>query len=457
MHSVLDTLRASEEERLAQLEASLRHPSISCQPEHQADMAASAAWFASALAKAGMDQVTVHATPGHPIVTGAWRHAPGCPTLLIYGHYDVQPVDPIDLWSDPPFTPRIRNGRIYARGSADDKGQVLMHIQAAEAIMKRHGRLPVNLVFLIEGEEEISSPNLPHFLETHRELLAADFAVVSDTCMWEEGVPAITGSLRGLVALEVEVTGPKRDLHSGSFGGVVANPVEILARMIATLKDDQGTIRVPGFYDSVEPLTPAERAAIAEAPFDLAEYHASIGIAADWGEAGFSPLERLWRRPTIEINGLWGGYAGPGVKTVLPSKAYAKLSMRLVSGQTPDGVAGLVARHLESVAPPGVKVVIHRLPGGGMPWKLDPELPAVKAARQSLAEAFGREPLLIGEGASIPIVADFDSILRLKTLLIGFSLPDAAPHSPDENLHLPSFHTGIESLVRFFYRLGSTV
>ncbi|MBF0427321.1 MAG: dipeptidase [Magnetococcales bacterium] len=454
MNTVLETLRSTQDLRMADLIAILQIPSISSHPQHADDMKACADAFAKLLQRAGMTATMVHTTPGHPIVTGSWLHAPGRPTLLIYGHYDVQPVDPLELWESAPFSPCIHHERIFARGAADDKGQILMHIHAVEAILKTHGCLPLNVIFLIEGEEEISSPNLPPFLIAEKTRLQADLAIVSDTSMWAEGIPAITASLRGLVALEVKVTGPDRDLHSGSFGGAVANPVEILARMLATLKDDQGSIAIPEFYADVQNPSLSRRQDVANIPFDETAYCRAIGIQSSWGEAGFSILERIWLRPTIEINGMWGGYSGPGVKTVLPAQAFAKLSMRLVCNQTPEATAALVANHLRMVAPPGVTVEINKLPGGGLPWHLSLDLPAVGAARQALADSFGIQPVIIGEGASIPIVADFERILSLKTLLVGFCLPDAKPHSPNENLHLPSFHTGTESLVRMMYYLG---
>ncbi|MBF0191093.1 MAG: dipeptidase [Magnetococcales bacterium] len=455
MHAILEALRATRETRLEELSAWLRFPSISSHPEHASDMVRCAEWAAAFLERAGLTSVQLHATDGHPIVTGSWQQAPGRPTLLIYGHYDVQPVDPLELWTTPPFEPSVRDARIFARGAADDKGQILMHMQAVAAILRVTGRLPVNVIFLIEGEEEIGSPALPPFLIRSQEALRADLALVSDTGMWAEGIPSITAGLRGLVALEVEVTGPDRDLHSGSYGGAVANPVEILARLLATLKDDQGTIRVPGFFEDVRVPTPQERDQVARLPFDEATFLGDIGLEHGWGEAGYALLERLWYRPTIEVNGLWGGYTGPGAKTVLPSKAQAKLSMRLVPDQTPERVVARVADHLRAVAPAGVRVEVRPVPGGGLPWRLSPDLPAVTAARRALREAFGREPVIIGEGASIPVVADFDRILDIKTLLVGFSLPDARPHSPDENLHLPSFETGTESLVRLLHYLAA--
>ncbi|MBF0627447.1 MAG: dipeptidase [Magnetococcales bacterium] len=458
MQAVLEAVRATREARLKELSDWLRFPSISSHPERAADVAACAAWTAAFLERSGLRQVQIHPTPRHPIVTAEWREAPDRPTLLIYGHYDVQPVDPVSLWRFGPFEPTIHEDRMVARGAADDKGQILMHMQAVAALLRVTGRLPVNVIFLIEGEEEIGSPNLPAFLRERGEMLRADLAMVSDTCMWAEGIPSITAGLRGLVALEVELIGPDRDLHSGSYGGAVANPVEILARLLTTLKDDHGTIRVPGFFDDVVAPTPEERARLAALPFDEAAFLQDIGVAGGWGEAGCTLLERLWFRPTIEINGLWGGYTGSGAKTVLPSRAWAKLSMRLVPDQQPERVAARVADHLRAAATmmaDCVRIQVRSVPGGGHPWRLSADLPAVIAARRALKESFGVEPVIIGEGASIPVVADLDRILGIKALLLGFSLPDARPHAPDENLHLPSFHTGTESLVRLLYHLAA--
>ena len=444
----LRALRDARSERLEQLLAYLRLPSISSDPDGHADMDRCAAHTAELLRWAGMEQVTRHATPGHPLVVGSWRKAPGRPTVLIYGHYDVQPVDPVEQWTAPPFAPRLADDRVYARGAADDKGQVLMHIQAVAAILRAYGTLPVNVVFLIEGEEEIGSPNLPAFLESHRQELAADIALVSDSSMWCEGVPAITTSLRGLVLLDVTVTGPERDLHSGSFGGAVANPLEVFARLLGRVKGDDGVVAIPGFYDRVREFSREDRERLAALPFNERDYFDQLGLSRGWGEGGYSALERLWLRPTFEINGLWGGYSGAGAKTVLPSKAHAKISLRLVPDQEPDEMVALVTDYLRRQAPPTVHVEVSRIPGGGHPAVVPEDFPALGAARRALRECFGAEPLLVGEGGSIPVVADFERLLDLKTLLIGFSLPDAKPHAPDENMHLPTFLQGTEGLVR---------
>ncbi len=453
MEAIFRALRDACAARQEQLEAYLRLPSISSDPRHKGDVAECARFTAHLLQQAGLEQVVVHPTPGHPVVVGSWRGAPGRPTVLIYGHYDVQPVDPLDQWVQGPFVPRYHDQRIFARGATDDKGQVLMHIQAVAAILRETGGLPVNVIFLLEGEEEIGSPHLPAFIQSHRAEWAVDLALVSDSYMWAENRPAITTLLRGLVLLDVVVTGPKRDLHSGSFGGAVANPLEMLARLLASLKDDTGTVRIPGFYDAVSPPAAALRAHWAQLPFDEGDYWHALGLSQGWGEVGYSLLERLWMRPTLEINGLWGGHTGPGGKTVLPSLAHAKLSMRLVPDQDPDAMVALVKGHLLAMAPPQVTIEVSRIPGGGCAASVPHDWPMLQAARRALRESFQHEPLLIGEGSSIPVVADFKKWLGVHTLLIGFGLPDANAHAPNESLHLPTFHTGIESLVRLLHYL----
>ncbi|MEO5341554.1 MAG: dipeptidase [Magnetococcus sp. MYC-9] len=453
MEAVFRALQDARQAREAQLVDYVRIPSISSIPRHAPDVARCARFTAELLQQAGMEQVTVHATPGHPLVVGRWQKAPGRPTVLIYGHYDVQPVDPLDLWVQPPFSPRFHNQRLFARGAADDKGQVLMHIQAVAAILQVTGTLPVNVIFLLEGEEEIGSPHLPAFITAHRAELQADLALVSDSYMWAEGHPAITVLLRGLVLMELVVTGPNRDLHSGSFGGALANPLEVLARMLTTIKDPTGSISIPGFYDEVRQPSPSLRQQWQQLPFDETNYLQRLGLTQGWGEPGYTLLERIWLRPTFEINGMWGGYTGPGGKTVLPSKAHAKLSLRLVPDQDPETMVERVRAHLLAVAPPQVTVEFRRIPGGGCGVAIPVGWPALQAAHRALSESFPHPPLQIGEGSSIPIVADFAKLLELHTLLIGFALPDAQAHAPNESLHLPTFHAGIESLVRLLYYL----
>jgi len=452
MEQTLAYVRSERERYLDELKAYLAVPSISSDPESKPAVAKCAEMTAKMMREAGLEAVVIHPTAGHPVVTGSWLKAPGRPTILIYGHYDVQPVDPLELWEKPPFEAHMKDNRLVARGSADDKGQVFMHLKAVEAVMKKEGKLPLNVKFLIEGEEEIGSPNLTIFLENNKELLKADVCVISDSQMWAEGMPAITYGLRGLAYLEVELTGPNRDLHSGSYGGAVANPAEMLVRLLAGVKDANGVIQIPGFYDRVRKLTPIERETIAEVPFDEAEYKRELGVEELWGEAPYTPIERTWARPTFEINGIWGGYTGPGAKTVLPGVASAKVSMRLVPDQDPDEIASLVQDYLTKTAPKSVKVKIIRH-HGGRPGVVPLDNRFMGAAKRALKESFNREPLFIREGGSIPIVADFKSILGVDTLLIGYALPDNRAHSPNENFHIPTMFTGIESLVRLLHYL----
>jgi acetylornithine deacetylase/succinyl-diaminopimelate desuccinylase-like protein len=453
MDEIFKFLDDNRFESIDDLSNFLKIPSISSDPTKKWQMVECAEYTAQLLNNAGLDKVDIHPTKGHPIVVGSWRRAVGKPTVLIYGHYDVQPVDPLPLWTNPPFAPHIENQRIFARGSADDKGQILMHIQAVKAILAVKGELPVNVCFVIEGEEEFGSANLPEFLKNQTDELKADMALVSDSSMWADGVPAITTSLRGLLFLEMTITGPSRDLHSGTFGGAVANPLEILSRMLAAVKNHDGQILIPGFYDRVRKIPKAIREAHKSLQFDDKAYFASIGTDHGWGEAGFSTLEQLWLRPTFEINGLWGGFIEPGAKTVIPSQANAKLSMRLVDGQDPDEIEILVTNYFNSILPKGVTLTMSRVAGGGRGVLVEEDFPPLRAAKRALAESFDHPPLMVGEGASIPVVADFERYLNLTTLLIGFALPDACPHSPNENMHLPTFHTGTKSLVRLFHYL----
>ncbi|MBF0454488.1 MAG: dipeptidase [Magnetococcales bacterium] len=453
MDDIFRFLQSDRSRCLDDLTRYLTFASISSDPNRQPDMVACADFTALLLEQAGLDAVQVHPTKGHPIVTASWRKAKDRPTVLIYGHYDVQPVDPLALWEQPPFSPHIKNERIFARGSADDKGQILMHIQAVRSILATRGALPVNVCFIIEGEEEFGSANLPNFLKNHQDMLQADVALISDSSMWDEGVPAITTSLRGLLFLEMTLTGPNRDLHSGTFGGAIANPLEVLAKMLASVKDDQGRVTIPGFYDRVLPPSEALKKQHRDLPFNQTAYLDSLGLKAGWGEAGYTLLEQLWLRPTFEINGMWGGFTEPGAKTVLPSKAHAKLSLRLVGDQEPDEMEELVRDYFYARLPETVTLTMGRVTGGGRSVSVPADFPALAAAKKALTEAFNQPPLLVGEGATIPVVADLEKHLHLTTLLIGFALPDACPHSPNENLHLPTFHTGTESLVRLLFHL----
>jgi len=453
MEQALNLIKSSHDKYLDELKVWLAIPSISSDSERKPDMQACAEHTAELLRQAGIENVKVNPTAGHPVVTGDWLHNPGKPTVLIYGHFDVQPVDPLELWEKDPFEAHIKNDRIVARGTADDKGQLYMHIKALEAIMKTDGKLPVNVKFLCEGEEEIGSPSLPRFLEDNKGYLSADIAVVSDSGMFAEGMPAITYGLKGLTYLEIELTGPNRDLHSGTFGGAVANPAEIIARLIAQAKDDNGRILIPGFYDRVVDLSEDERELIRRVPHDESHYKADLGVDELWGEAGYSTREWVGARPTFEVNGIWGGFTGKGAKTVLPAKACAKVSSRLVPDQDPEEIMELTEKFFIERAPKSVKIKITRH-HGGRPVVTPLDSPYVKAAERALQEAFNHEVYYLREGGSIPIVADFKTILGLDTLLLGYALPDARTHSPNENLHLPTFFTGIDSLVRTWYYIG---
>jgi len=433
---------------IEELKAFLRIPSISADSAYNEQTRQCARHVADEMARIGLENVQVLETPGHPVVYADWLHAAGAPTVLIYGHYDVQPPDPLDLWTSPPFEPEVRNGDIYARGSIDDKGQVHLHMKAVEALMAAEGALPVNVKFIIEGEEEIGSPNLPPFLEAYRELLACDAVMISDTTMYDVDMPSITYGLRGLAYFELRVTGPDRDLHSGMFGGAVANPLNALCTMVAAMKDENGRITLPDFYNSVADVSPEERAELARLPYDAGDFARLVGATETTGEAGYTDIERLWARPTLDLCGIWGGYQGEGAKTVLPSKAGAKLSMRLVAHQQVEQVAEQLRRFVAEHTPAGVTVEVVELHGG--PPALTPTDSApVRASLRALKEAFGVDPYLIRSGGSIPIVADFDRVLGVPVVLMGFGLPDQNAHSPDEKMSLRNYHRGIASAALF--------
>ncbi|MBF0603855.1 MAG: dipeptidase [Nitrospirae bacterium] len=453
----LEYLHNSRSRRLDDFCRYLEFPSVSSLPQHVPDLVACARHTAALLTKAGLAEVQIHPLEGGPpVVTGSWRKARDRPTVLIYGHYDVQPVDPLELWDHPPFAPHIAHDRVFARGATDDKGQILMHIHAVEAILQATGSLPVNVIFLIEGEEEIGSPHLESFLLANRDLLRGDLAVISDSSMWGEGMPAITTSLRGLVRLEMTLTGPQCDLHSGSFGGAIANPLEVMARMLASVKSPEGRILIPGFYDDVVACSPSLREQMAALPFVPQRFLGDVGVAASWCEQGYSILESIWHRPTFEINGMWGGFTGPGSKTVLPSRAYAKLSMRLVPNQSPGDIADKAMAFLKSLLPPYAQLEIHRPKGGSPAIRFADDLPSFAAARKALSESFQHQTVSVGEGGTIPIVARLKELFHMDTLLLGFGLADSRPHSPNENQHLPTFYTGTEGLVRLYHYLETT-
>lgn len=441
---------------LADLEEFLRIPSISARSEHDADTRAAAEWLAGRLESAGLASEVIE-TAGHPVVVGEWRQAgDDAPTLLIYGHYDVQPVEPLDLWTSPPFEPTIRGGRIYARGAADDKGQLHLHVKALESWLQGAGTLPVNVIVVAEGEEEVGSPNLLPFVEAMRDRLACDAVIISDSAMFDEGLPSLLFSLRGLAYVEVRLRTAAGDLHSGAYGGAIANPAAALSRMIATLHDERGRIRIPGFYDDVKEWDAETREAIRGLPFDEERFREGVGATALVGEEGWSTLERLWIRPTCEVNGLLSGYTGEGAKTVLPAEAMAKISFRLVPDQDPRRVARLLEEHLKAVAPEGATVEVTEL-HGGHPWRADPGGPLFEAAADALEAAFGARPVLVGEGGSIPIVGDFERVLDAPVLLVGFALPGCNMHAPDEWFSLENHDRGIDALIRLYREVGDAL
>jgi acetylornithine deacetylase/succinyl-diaminopimelate desuccinylase-like protein len=452
--SDLDSYIAANKSRfMEELFAFLRIPSVSTSSSHNKDTRRAAEWVRASLEAIGLE-ASLHETARHPVVLGEWRGAPGKPTVLIYGHYDVQPPEPLHLWTSPAFEPTIRDGKIFARGSVDDKGQIYLHIKALEAHLKARGTLPVNVIVIVEGEEEIGSENLEGFIRANTDRLKADVAVVSDSVMFGPGQPSILFALRGLAYFEVNVRGPVSDLHSGSYGGAVVNPATALARMIATLHDEDGRIAIEGFYDSVEEWDPELLESLKELPFDEQHFLKEVGAPALGGEKGRSTLERLWARPTCEVNGLLSGYTGEGAKTVLPSYAMAKISCRLVPRQDPAKIERSMERHLARVAPDGVTVTVEHL-HGGRPWKarLDGEI--YSAALRALEAAFGREPVLTGEGGSIPVVSDFESILGTPVLLVGFGLPGENAHAPDEWMSVENFEKGILAMAVLWEEYGN--
>ena len=454
MERILSFVDANKEKYLGELKEFLAIPSVSSQSAHNADTRRCAEWVAAQMRTVGMNNVQIFETPGHPIVYSEWLGAPGAPTVLFYGHYDVQPVDPVNLWTSPPFESTIRDGDLYARGSADDKGQIYIHFKAIEAYTKNGAPLPVNIKMLIEGEEEVGSANLEDFVKGHKDLLKADLVLISDSSMFAKGVPSVCYGLRGLAYMEVEVEGPNTDLHSGSFGGSVHNPVQALSEMIASLHDKNGRVTVKGFYNDVRSLTKAERSAFRKLPWNDKSYAKKLGVSQLYGEKGFTTLERLWARPTLECNGIWGGYTGEGAKTVLPSKAFAKISMRLVPDQTSAQAAKLFEKHFLKMAPKTVSVKVRALHGGEA--AITPiDSPGVKAAVAALQKGFGKKPLYQREGGSIPIVVQFKNILGLDTVLLGFGLPDENAHAPDEHINLDNFFGGIRTSVHFYNKLPS--
>ncbi len=437
---------------LEELKTFLRIPSISALPEHAPDLRRAAAWLEERLRGMGL-RARIIEDGAHPVVYGEWLGAPGRPTLLCYGHYDVQPPDPLGEWTSPPFEPTLRGEDLYARGASDDKGQVMIQLCAVEAWLRAAGRLPLNVKFFVEGEEELGSPRVTGLIPRYRRLLRADASLVCDGMFFAPEVPALVTGLRGLVYVEVEARGASRDLHSGQYGGAAPNPLEALCRIIAGLRDRRGRVALPRFYARVQPPSPLEREAWRELPFEESAYLADLGIDVAPGEEGFTILERRWARPTLEVHGIVGGFAGPGPKTVIPARATAKVSMRLVPSQRPQGVVRALTRKVQRLTPPGIRTEV-RVLSMADPVLVSPEEPAVRAAVRALEEVFGRPPVFMREGGSVPVVAGFVNVLRAPAVLMGFGLPDDRLHAPNEKFHLPNFFRGIEAVIRFLELVG---
>jgi acetylornithine deacetylase/succinyl-diaminopimelate desuccinylase-like protein len=454
MDQVVDFINVNRDRYVEELKQYLGIPSISALPQHASDVRRAAEWTAEELRRVGLQNVRLIETPGNPVVYGDWLGAPDAPTILFYGHYDVQPVDPVDQWTTPPFEATVRDGEIYARGAADDKGQVFMHIKAVEAHLKKNGRLPLNIKFFIEGEEEVGSVHLDDFVRSHKQELSSDVVVISDSPMFDRGIPSICYGLRGLTYFQIDVRGTKTDLHSGSFGGAVANPAFVLAQMLAQMKDRSGRVRIPGFYDDVRDLSEAERAEWKKLPFNETKYRKDLGAPRLYGETGYSTLERVWARPTFEVNGLLSGFTGEGAKTVLPATAMAKVSMRLVPDQDPQKIGDLFEAHIRKIAPKTVDVKITRM-HGGKPWMTEFDNKYVRAAGRAIEQGFGKSPVFNREGGSIPVVSTFQQELGVPSVLFGVGLPDENAHAPNEKLDLGNFHNGIIASAYLYQEIAS--
>jgi acetylornithine deacetylase/succinyl-diaminopimelate desuccinylase-like protein len=451
MENILSFIKKNHSRYLSELKELLAIPSVSSQTERKPDMRRAVEWLKNHMTTIGLQNAQILETEGHPIVYADWLFAAGKPTILIYGHYDVQPEDPVDLWKTPPFEATECNGNLYARGTADDKGQIFIHLKAIEAFLQTGGALPVNVKIIFEGEEEIGSEHFADFLLKYKELLKADVVLISDSDIFAAGVPAVTYALRGISYLEVEVTGTNSDLHSGTFGGAFHNPIQALTEMIASLHDKNGKITVKGMYDDVRPLTKAERTAFKKLPWNDRDYAKKYGVKHLYGEKGYITLERLWARPTLECNGIWGGYTGEGAKTVIPSKAYAKISMRIVPNQSSAKIAKLFENHIKKIAPKTVRVEVRNL-HGGEPAITPIDSPGVMTAMEAMEKGFGKKPLYQRDGASIPIVVDFKKILGIDSVLLGFGVPDENAHAPNEFIILDNFFNGIVTVVHYFHR-----
>ncbi len=444
----------NREKHLQELNEFLRIPSISSLSEHKEDVQTAAKWLANKLKQLNMENVSVDQTAGHPVVYGEWLHAEGKPTVLFYGHYDVQPVDPLNLWDSPPFEPEIRDNKLFARGSSDDKGQVFMHLKTIEALFATAGTLPVNVKFIIEGEEEIGSPNLPKYVEENKEKLAADLILISDTGLYAPGKPAVCYGLRGLTGVQIDIRGAKGDLHSGLYGGGVQNAIHALTEILASFRDQHGTIQIDGFYDKVRPLSEEERHAYRELNFDEEALKDEVGVKELFGEKGYSYLEQTWARPTLEINGVFGGFSGEGIKTVLPAEAGAKITCRLVPDQDPEEIVALLRAHIEKHKPVGVDVTVSEF-DKGKPYITPFDHPVIQAAGRSYEKVYKVPTAYTRGGGSIPIVASFDEILNLPVVLMGFGLASENFHAPNEHFHLENFDQGLRVLTDYLYEVSS--
>ncbi len=453
MVSALSYAQQHRDRFVDELKALLRIPSVSTLPQHREDVRSAAEWLLAHLRDLGMTAELIPIDGGHPMVYAQWMQASGRPTVLFYGHYDVQPVDPLDAWTSPPFEPTLRGDDLYARGASDDKGQVFGVIKALESFLRDDGRLPLNVKLLIEGEEEIGSPGINRWIDRHARKVAADFAWVSDGQLYAKGLPCITTGLRGLLYTEVEVRGPSHDLHSGQHGGATPNPVNAVATIIAGLKDRRGRVAIPRFYSAVRDPSPEEKASWERLPFREEDYLRDLGITISPGEQGYGILERRWSRPTLDAHGIAGGWTGAGSKTVIPAKVVAKVSMRLVPEQRARTILRAFEKKVRQLAPPGVEVEVRELAGGD-PVLLSPTAAPVQAATQVVREVWGATPVFVREGGSIPVVAKFDRVLKVPTVLFGFGLPDDNLHAPNEKFHLPNFHKGIETVIRWTERVG---
>jgi len=457
MHPAITYIQDRREAFVEELTTFLRIPSISTKSEHKGDIQRAASWLADSMRNVGLEHVQILPTAGHPVVYADWLHAAGKPTALIYGHYDVQPPEPLELWVSGPFDPSVRDGELFARGAVDDKGQVFMHVKALEAHLKTQGSLPVNVKLLIEGEEEIGSPNLDAFVRAQKDLLNADVVVISDTAMIAKDVPGITVGLRGIVFFQIDVEGTTTDLHSGGYGGAVVNPAFALAELLARLKDKNGRITIPGFFDDVRRLSAEERRALARLPFSEKKLMKDIGAPALFGEKGFTTLERLWTRPTLDINGMCSGFTGEGSKTVLPARAMAKISMRLVPNQNPAKIARAFTQYVMRICPKTVRLKVTEISGHALPWLASTDHPAMQALARAIQSGFGNKPVFIRSGGTIPVVATLDKLLKAPILLLGIGLPNENAHAPNEKLNLDNLHRGMLTAAHLWNELAEVV